>query len=700
MAVRVWRSAASCALVLLMLATAGRRQVAAGAPPAAAATPPAGSAAPTYRTSTELVQVDVIVEDSKGRFVDNLTRKDFEVFEDGKPQKIEAFSLVGAPNGAPSGPAATPSTAGAKALPAAPAAAAPAQRRIFIMVFDDRHMMPGGFNNVKRAARQFINQEFTGSDVGGIVANGEMLGDRLTTDRAQLLSYVKQLKPRASVMTQHYFLQEWPQLLSTEEAEQIVAGNQAVLNEAVVRAAQSTTGGRYAMDPTGAVMEKAQQVVTRAQVQTNETLNTLAVLMAGLAKFPGPKTVVFFSDGFFSEESWPGVEQVVGLAARADVRIYSVDARGLNLTSTNDTSLNPTTTVQGLGSIFANEDTGTDGPNSLAVDTGGFVTRYTNDFLKALDQIAADGRTYYLIGYRPTNTDFNGKFRKIAVKVTRRGLKVRARRGYLALPPSAVPTVTKLATSAAPPAAPAPATGPALMPDGPQHVEQLQQAVSRAAGSAAAAPTPALSGDTRKAWTAYQHGDLDAAAAGFQKALAQPDAQPWVHYAYGLTQYGLSHVDGAIDQWNEVRKVSPGFEPVYFDLAHAYLRTGNPQAALKILKAAARRWANDVQVYNAMGVIQVRLGVLDDAVQSFERATKAAPKDGVSYFNLGKVLELRYVRSRRYVSGTGGFTSNDRDRRAAIDAFKRYLKIGGPFASAAQQDLTRLEGQATDKGLR
>ncbi|HVA87864.1 MAG TPA: VWA domain-containing protein, partial [Candidatus Saccharimonadales bacterium] len=676
----------------------------------------------TYRTSTELVQVDVIVEDSKGRFVSTLTPNDFEVFEDGKRQKIETFSLVGAPAGtAETGAAQAPAgAAGAPAVQPGPTPTMAAGRRIFILVFDDRHLLPGAFKNVQRAAEQFINKEFTGSDVGGIVANGEMLGNRLTSDREELLADVRKLKPRASVMTQHYDLGDWPPLLSVEEAEQIVAGNQAALNEAVIRANQDMSQGRIPIDPTGAVMEKAQRIVTQAQVAANETLNTLSILMAGLAKFPGPKSVVFFSDGFFSDESWPGVQQVVGLAARARVRIYSVDARGLNLTSTNDTSLNPTTTIDGLGSLYAQMDAGSDGPNSLAVDTGGFVTRYTNNFVKALDQIADDGRTYYLIGYRPTNTDFNGKFRKISVKVTRPHLTVRARRGYLATPPPAVPTVATLTpipetgrpgapAQPAAPAAPTPAAPPApqLVPDGPQHVEQLQQ-TERAGGTAAtsgptsseaarATPSEGASVEAQRAWAFYQKGDLEGAATAFARAAAEPDAHPWVHYAYGLTEYGLSQFGDAIAQWEQVRAAAPDFEPVYFDLADGYLRSNNPQEALKILRTAAGRWPRDPQVFDAVGVIQVGLGVLDDAVKSFDHATKVAPDEGLGYFNLGKALELRYVRSKRYVSSTGAWTANDRDRRDAIAAFQRYVKIGGPFASSASQELLRLQYEGIAK---
>src|SRR5688572_32981688 len=51
----------------------------------------------TFQTEVNYVDVDAIVTDDKGNFVSGLTRDDFEVFEDGKPQKIEMFSYVELP---------------------------------------------------------------------------------------------------------------------------------------------------------------------------------------------------------------------------------------------------------------------------------------------------------------------------------------------------------------------------------------------------------------------------------------------------------------------------------------------------------------------------------------------------------------------------------------------------------------------------
>jgi hypothetical protein len=73
-----------------------------------------------------------------------------------------------------------------------------------------------------------------------------------------------------------------------------------------------------------------------------------------------------------------------------------------------------------------------EGAESIASDSGGFSVKNTNDLKGGIQRIANESRSYYLIGYHPKNTTRDGKFRKIQVKVTRKGTQVRARKGYYA----------------------------------------------------------------------------------------------------------------------------------------------------------------------------------------------------------------------------------------------------------------------------
>ena len=76
-----------------------------------------------------------------------------------------------------------------------------------------------------------------------------------------------------------------------------------------------------------------------------------------------------------------------------------------------------------------------DGARSIALDTGGRVVTGTN-LLDGLTRVAAEGRSYYMLGYSPTNQRRDGKFRKIEVTVNRPNVEIRARSGYYAEAPA------------------------------------------------------------------------------------------------------------------------------------------------------------------------------------------------------------------------------------------------------------------------
>ena len=69
----------------------------------------------------------------------------------------------------------------------------------------------------------------------------------------------------------------------------------------------------------------------------------------------------------------------------------------------------------------------------LAVETGGQAFNNTNNLKPAFERVDSDLHNYYMLGYTPVNTAFDGKFRTIQVKVKRSGLTIAARKGYFAV---------------------------------------------------------------------------------------------------------------------------------------------------------------------------------------------------------------------------------------------------------------------------
>jgi tetratricopeptide (TPR) repeat protein len=214
-------------------------------------------------------------------------------------------------------------------------------------------------------------------------------------------------------------------------------------------------------------------------------------------------------------------------------------------------------------------------------------------------------------------------------------------------------------------------------PDAGKHVDLL---LKDEAGDAAA----------KAGWDAYQRGDVATARASLGVAAASPSAHPWVHYALGLSEYALRQFKDSATEWEIVRRAEPSFQPVYFDLVDSYLQLHQQDEAIRVLRAGRERWPADPDVYNALGVVQISRGAVDDAVKSFQEAVTLTPNDHVSRYNLARALEMRYNRSRRYIRQQQRWIANEQDRNDAIDNYRTAVAIGGAFKASAEQGLQRL----------
>jgi VWFA-related protein len=712
---RITALACAAALVCAAVLPCGFRLQAEGA--SASSTQNPAQQDPSFRAATVLVEADAIVTDASGRFVGGLTPNDFEVLENGSPQRIDRLYTVKGPTVISSAPREE----------AAPEQSVPATGpgRVFVLLFDREHMQAGSFKRLQQAAIGFLTTEFQQGDIGGIVVGDAMAGNHLTSSREELIAAVAHAKPDFSTAARRMDLLDWPRFSNEPEAVRIAISNdREVLDQVVRRACTDDPGAcrQGAEMVEQLVQSKARNIVGEMRPSAAKSLRALQALAAGLARVPGRKTIVLMTDGFFIEESWADLRQIVGTAARSNVRIYSIDSRGMDTRPANDIRQLSMMDESGAPPLQA-YNTIEDGPNVLAVDTGGFAIRRTNDFSRALDDIARDTSEYYVIGYVPTNSATDGSFRTITVRVKRPGLKIRARRGYLAVPnapesrtrqPGPVEPGTPAAehgnggpgetaepvlsvgvpdallfgegvaiasmggTSARRPLEP---PGFALRPDSSDRIDEL----AARDGNRGAQDSLASRG-----WDRYRSGDLEGAAALLEKAAAEPDAHAWVHYVLGYSELGLRRIDRAAQEWEHVRAQVPEFRPVYLDLGDAYMQLQNYARAIDVLKAAAIRWPGDVDVMNAIGTIQVRRGTLSDAIRTFESAIRANPDDALAYFNLARTHELRYFKLRRYSPFDGRPIGNRTDISAAIANYEQYVKLGGPYVDQASQALHNL----------
>src|SRR4051812_45787288 len=410
-----------------------------------------GTAA-VLKVKTRLVVVDVIALDHKGVPVADLKADDFILQEENKPQKIRVFNFQQGPQGQPA--VLTPAT-----LPA---------------------------NRISNMPRFKTNSALNVLLLDGI--NVSNVNQKYA--REQMLKFLEKLpagQPLAvyTMGTRLRMLQDF-------------TVDPALLKEAVKKTKFNAVGARSessnALDiPPSAMQftppEMMQQILRFGQEQAiNQmdervrlTIEQLGALARNLSGFPGRKNLIWVSEAFpayliptdpdptgrnssnVAASQLPIVKTYQGeinhtsdLLANAQVAVYPIDAGAVgnrdvysSLSNTDNNGNYLGNSARGAvrngmtGSAQASEISNASETamnshstmNSVAEQTGGKAFYNTNDLNRAIRDSMEDGSTYYTLGYYPENKDWDGRFRRISVKVNRPGIKLHYRQGFYAVEP-------------------------------------------------------------------------------------------------------------------------------------------------------------------------------------------------------------------------------------------------------------------------
>ncbi|PYQ43114.1 MAG: hypothetical protein DMF77_10990 [Acidobacteria bacterium] len=381
---------------------------------------------PTFRVDTGVVMLDVVVRDKKGRLVRDLRPDEIQVFEDGARQEITAVRFV------ETGRESVTATATAGA-PAAPARPEPKQINLVTLLFDQLA------TEVRIIARKAA-LDFLGADhrTDLWISTGAAHAGRtdLTAEAGRV------------------------------GREGDAAASQGDLAAAGIAAAGEGAGsagaaaGAAARDAAFAQIEQNTLDMTdrlERQLQGESSIFGLLALANQQQRLAGRKTILYFSEGL---QVTSRLEQVfrsaVSEANRANVSVYSVDARGLNTAnqligqqqrveraqravqrqqmSRGGVAVTPDEVMAGE-TVEESLRVNTQGTLAdLAESTGGFLIANSNDMKAGMDRVAGDIVGYYEVTYAPARVEVNGKFRALSVKVARGGTTVQARKGYFAVP--------------------------------------------------------------------------------------------------------------------------------------------------------------------------------------------------------------------------------------------------------------------------
>jgi len=384
--------------------------------------------ATVLHAGTQLVIVDVVVQDKDGHPIHGLKKEDFSLLEDKKPQEVTTFEEHALGSPAKPGPAMPNMPPGTftNYTPAPPSGA------LNILLLDALNTPMKDQSYVRYQLQQYVNKADPGTRIAIFGLNNRLtILQGFTSDPQVLKNAVDhKLLPRASnLLDDPVGTDSDSDLLSSG-----LGSSQASANVAQFEAMTASF---------------------QMQLRMQYTLDAFNVLARYLSGFPGRKNLIWFSGSFpldilpdasladpFSvvASSEDEFRETTSLLTRAEVAIYPIDARGL--------MVNPVFSAarsgRGMttGPAFANAIASFGQSQALehitmeamANDTGGHAFYNTNGLADAVAKAIETGSNYYTIAYTPTNRKWDGNYRNIAVKLSGayNGYKLAYRQGYFA----------------------------------------------------------------------------------------------------------------------------------------------------------------------------------------------------------------------------------------------------------------------------
>ena len=410
---------------------------------------------PAVRVSARLVLVDAVVTDKSGQRITGLTKDDFTLLENGKPQKISAFSfeVPESPSPRPPLPPNVYTNRPEYDMPKGP---------LTILLLDGLNTALADQGYARSQMLKYLGTQLQpGQPVAVYTLAGSLrLLQDFTGDVALLKAAVEKFNPQTSVEMQ-------------VENVAAVLPNLHITGDVGVGSGARVDNLRIVFARMAEFM--SEQTKLALQDRVYRTAAALRLIAGRVGGYPGRKNLIWVSAGFpidvtsqvvqlttdsdllaqgntnatpqvRVEQSYEDLlRELASELTDAQLSVYSVDARGLvgstladaSRQGTNEVGMLQTGAEYGAHVARANSEVqaSQDTLLTLARESGGQFFKTGNDVSGAVGSSIADGSAYYMLGYVPESKDWDGKFRKIQVKVNRPGCELRYRTGYYAKDP-------------------------------------------------------------------------------------------------------------------------------------------------------------------------------------------------------------------------------------------------------------------------
>ncbi len=376
-----------------------------------------------FKVRVNEVTVDAVVTDKTGGYPPTLRAEDFEIYEDGIRQQIRAFQFIRAEVVQPGG---EPAKAPAATQQPRAAAETPTRPNLIVVLLDNLGSQWNNLAQVQQGLESFIAKTLQPHDyVAVTVVSHAGLLQNFTNNREILLAAVRSAFGRSTQATNASGI--------IDQATKAAGAIDLLMEDA----------------PPGAQEMLARLTSMQSDYASRCALSTLQALCKSLGAWKGRKTVIFVSEGFgVTGPVQKALAGVIDDANKGNVSIYPINAKGMPNPAAEFVQLFPlSATFQTAGNVVAGNtvfdlirlqaqaNSNDDGLSGLSESTGGVTVRNSNMFEAHLDKAVADSHFYYQLSYIPQNGNFDGKFRRIDVRLNsgNKGYTVRARRGYFAV---------------------------------------------------------------------------------------------------------------------------------------------------------------------------------------------------------------------------------------------------------------------------
>lgn len=404
----------------------------------------------SWRIRSDLIVLDVIPTGRNGEFLGDLTLEDFEVREDGKVQDLVYCQLVEADSGGEDGSAGRTGT-----TPGAVEFGKPSGTRL-VFLLDLETVSASDLHFARNQIRDFLQEHRSAGHHYMLASVGRGLRILLpfTDDIERVMEALDSITGASDSRADESSLTAF--MAEIEAYFQIAPRDRL-----------------YVLQPVEAAVDAASSFLARLENRVARITAETATLARYLRSLPGRKHLVFYSSGYpmtasrevgqiirermmiarpdldSGEQSEMGMilgrlrepsilnrlRDLVDEANRSQVSIYSVDTRGLVPTAGVPPAHRGRSGMQHrtLYQNFAAHDVAApqDFLVSLAKESGGVPFLNNNDLTRGIVRAVEDSTRYYLLAYRPTSPRREGRYHRLRVKVSRPGVELQFRRGYL-----------------------------------------------------------------------------------------------------------------------------------------------------------------------------------------------------------------------------------------------------------------------------